>query len=145
MEILSCSASDTISAGQSLGQILKTGSAVLFRKSPMGSGKTYFTKGIALSLGVKDEVTSPTFAVVNEYSCGSLTLFHFDLYRLSDSSDLYTLGIDDYLRRCEKNGVAVFEWYDNPEWLWLKNEFERVHFVEIEVVPESGHRKIKIT
>jgi tRNA threonylcarbamoyladenosine biosynthesis protein TsaE len=144
MEFLCKSVEETIAAGKTFGAELKAGDAVMFENSPMGTGKTYFTKGIALALGIEKEITSPTFALVNEYDCNGLTMFHFDLYRLGSSADLDSFGIDDYLRRCEKNGLAVFEWYDNARY--LKNEFARVWFAEIETVGTTAenYRKIKI-
>ena len=75
----------------------------------MGAGKTYFTKGIARALGVTEEVTSPTFALINEYY-GALNIFHFDLYRISSFDDLYAIGFFDYFGR---NGVLCIEWSEN--------------------------------
>ena len=72
----------------------------------MGAGKTTFTKGLALALGVQDTVTSPTFTFMKSYE-GRLTLYHFDMYRAENEDELYELGLADYL---DMDGVCVIEW-----------------------------------
>ncbi len=74
----------------------------------LGGGKTVFTKGVALGLGIKDLITSPTFTLINEYN-GKYPLYHFDLYRLSDIDELYSIGYDEYF---SSNGVCLIEWAD---------------------------------
>ena len=76
----------------------------------LGAGKTAFTRGIARGLGIGDRVTSPTFAIVNEYEGGRLPLFHFDMYRLTSSDELFDIGWEDYLAR---GGVCAVEWSEN--------------------------------
>ena len=73
-------------------------------------GKTAFTRGLAAGLGYKGRVTSPTFAIVNEYEGGRLPLFHFDMYRLNSADDLFDIGWEDYLSR---GGVCAVEWSEN--------------------------------
>ena len=80
---------------------------VIYLEGDLGAGKTAFTRGIARGLGIGDRVTSPTFAIVNEYEGGRLPLFHFDMYRLTSSDELFDIGWDDYLAR---NGVCAVEW-----------------------------------
>ena len=82
----------------------------------LGSGKTLFTKGIALGLGVGPEtiITSPSFSLVNEYDCGRV-FYHMDLYRLEGLSDVFLTGLEEYLH---VGGVVVMEWADRwPEIL----------------------------
>jgi tRNA threonylcarbamoyladenosine biosynthesis protein TsaE len=75
----------------------------------LGAGKTEFVKGLAIGLGVENEVTSPTFTVVHEYRGGRLALFHMDFYRLNEERELDEVGFDDYLMA---GGVCAIEWGD---------------------------------
>jgi tRNA threonylcarbamoyladenosine biosynthesis protein TsaE len=90
-------------------------------------GKTCFTRGLAKGLGSNDTVTSPTFALVNEYLSGRLPLYHFDMYRVSGWEDLYSTGFFDYI---EDGGVLACEWSENIENALPENtifvEFTRI-------------------
>jgi tRNA threonylcarbamoyladenosine biosynthesis protein TsaE len=105
MQYTSCGVSDTELIGETLAKHLRPGDVIAFT-GPLGMGKTAFTRGLARGLGCRGRVTSPTFTIVNEYE-GSLPLFHFDLYRLGSSDELYDIGWDDYLAR---GGVCAVEW-----------------------------------
>lgn len=105
MRWISHSPGDTEALGERLAKRLRPGDVVAFTGA-LGAGKTAFTRGLARGLGCHARVTSPTFAIVNEYD-GALPLFHFDLYRLASADDLYDIGWDDYL---ERGGVCVVEW-----------------------------------
>lgn len=87
---------------------------MILYEGDMGAGKTTFTKGLAAALGITDPVTSPTFALVNEYTEGRLPLFHFDLYRIDSYDDLYAIGFLDYL---DRGGIIAAEWSENIEGL----------------------------
>ena len=99
----------TEEVGEKLAKILKPG-AVIAYKGDLGAGKTAFTRGLARGLGVTEQVTSPTYTIVNEYLTGRMPLFHFDMYRLSCSDDLFDIGWEDYL---ERKGVCAVEWSEN--------------------------------
>lgn len=105
MEYLSHSPEETERIGETLGKTLRPGSVVAYRGG-LGMGKTAFTRGLARGLGCAGRVTSPTFTIVNEYS-GTVPLFHFDMYRLGSSDDLFDIGWEDYLVR---GGVCAVEW-----------------------------------
>lgn len=105
MEFYTASAQETEQLGQRLGQQLKPG-AVIAYSGDLGAGKTAFTRGLARGLGIEDPITSPTYTIVNEYP-GKIPLFHFDMYRLSSSEDLFDIGWEDYLTR---GGVIAVEW-----------------------------------
>lgn len=96
---------ETVATGLSFGKSLRKNDVVLLSGQP-GAGKTWFTKGIALALGVKDLVNSPSFSLINEYA-GNLRLYHFDLYRLQGCSDVNALGCSEYFFA---DGVCVIEW-----------------------------------
>lgn len=105
MELLSHSPEDTEDIGARLAEQLEPGAVVAFT-GDLGAGKTAFTRGLARGLGIPDRITSPTFTIVNEYE-GAIPLFHFDMYRLNGSEDLFDIGWEDYLSR---GGVCAVEW-----------------------------------
>ena len=96
---------DTMNIANKLAKSFK-GGEILILNGELGAGKTTFTKGIAQGLNVDDIITSPTFTIMNEYR-GRLNLYHYDMYRVEDLSELDELGIDEYLYA---DGVAVIEW-----------------------------------
>lgn len=105
MKFLSHSAEETFAFAKRVADKLKGGEIILLN-GDLGAGKTTFTKGLARALGVKETVTSPTFTYVKEYD-GRLTLYHFDMYRVSDADEVYELGLEEYFY---KGGVVVVEW-----------------------------------
>ena len=111
-EATTFSPEESIELGFRLGKKLVPGTAVAFFGG-LGMGKTTFTKGIARALGVDpDEVTSPTFALVNIYEGSEMTLCHFDMYRIESWEDLYATGFFEYL---DAGCVLVCEWSENVE------------------------------
>ena len=92
-------------------KILTPGTVLAYR-GDLGAGKTAFTRGLAKGLGCREIVTSPTYTIVNEYLGGRLPLFHFDMYRLRSSDDLFDIGWEDYL---DRGGVCAVEWSENVE------------------------------
>ena len=90
-----------------LADELKAGD-VLALIGDLGTGKTALTKYIAQGLGIKDSIVSPTFTIVREYTDGRLPLYHFDVYRLADSEEMFNIGAEEYFY--EKGGVCVIEW-----------------------------------
>ena len=109
MEFITNAPSETEAIGAALGKILKPGT-ILAYEGDLGAGKTAFTRGLARGLGCTDMVTSPTYTIVNEYLSGRMPLFHFDMYRLRSSDDLFDIGWEDYL---ERGGVCAVEWSEN--------------------------------
>ncbi len=108
-QLTSHSPEETRELGRKLGEALKPGS-ILFLTGDLGSGKTAFVQGLARGLDVPDTyyVTSPTYTLINEYP-GRVVLYHMDLYRISDSDEVYDLGIEEMV---SANGVIVVEWPD---------------------------------
>ena len=105
MEIITRTREETIAAAQRFAAGLQGGDVVLLF-GELGAGKTTFTKGIALALGVTEPITSPTFTIIKEYRGKDLYLYHMDMYRLS--GDITELGLEEYLGM--KDGVSVIEW-----------------------------------
>lgn len=109
MEYITHSPAETEAVGEALAKTLRPGTVLAFR-GDLGAGKTAFTRGLGRGLGCTERVTSPTYTIVNEYTSGRLPLFHFDMYRLRSSEDLFDIGWEDYLAR---GGVCAVEWSEN--------------------------------
>ena len=111
MQIRTISPEETEAIGRKIAAKLLPGDIIAYY-GDLGAGKTAFTRGLAAGLGVTEQVTSPTYTIVNEYLSGRLPLFHFDMYRLGSADDLFDIGWEDYLAR---GGVCAVEWSENVE------------------------------
>ena len=131
MEYITGSPEETEAVGAALGRVLTPGSVVAYR-GELGAGKTAFTRGLARGLGCTDTVTSPTYTIVNEYLSGRIPLFHFDMYRLRSSDDLWDIGWEDYL---ERGGVCAVEWSEN-----VADAMENAVTVNLEKLGENTRR-----
>ncbi len=131
MEFITHSPEETEALGERLAKILTPGTILAYR-GDLGAGKTAFTRGLARGLGCTEQVTSPTYTIVNEYLGGRLPLFHFDMYRLRSSDDLFDIGWDDYL---ERNGICAVEWSEN-----VADAMEDPVTVTIEKIGENSRR-----
>ena len=131
MIYLTNSPAQTESIGAALGAVLKPGTVIAYR-GDLGAGKTAFTRGLARGLGCTDLVTSPTYTIVNEYLGGRLPLFHFDMYRLHSSDDLWDIGWEDYL---ERGGICAVEWSEN-----VADALEDAILITIEKLGEESRR-----
>ena len=122
---------ETEAVGAAFGKNIKSGTVIAYR-GDLGAGKTAFTRGLARGLGYTEPVTSPTYTIVNEYLGGRLPLFHFDMYRLKSSDDLWDIGWEDYL---ERGGVCAVEWSENVD-----DAMENAIYVTIEKTGEEARR-----
>lgn len=137
MEFITRSAGETEALGARLAAVLQPGDVIAYR-GDLGAGKTAFTRGLARGLGIAGPVTSPTYTLVNEYPDGRLPLFHFDMYRLCDTEELFELGWEDYLAR---GGVCAVEW---SETVW--DALDSPIVVELAKDPADEHlRRITIS
>ena len=125
------SPAETEAIGAALGKILNPGTVIAYRGA-LGAGKTAFTRGLAKGLGCAEMVTSPTYTIVNEYLGGRIPLFHFDMYRLRSSDDLFDIGWDDYL---DRGGVCAVEWSENVD-----DAMEDAIYITIEKLGEDSRR-----
>lgn len=127
------SEADTDRLGRLLAEALAPGTVVAL-VGTLGAGKTRLAQAIAAALGVpRDEVTSPTFVLVNEYSAGRLPVFHFDAYRLRDEDEFFQLGPEEYF---DSPGITLVEWADRVE-----DCLPRQHLrVEIEVTGDHSRQ-----
>lgn len=108
MRKITHSPEETIEFAKEIGSKLKGGDVVAYIGG-LGAGKTTFTRGLAIGMGLEDDVTSPTFAIVNEYR-GKINLYHFDMYRIMNTESLETTGFFDYL---SDDNVLAIEWSEN--------------------------------
>lgn len=105
LKFISHNENETLSFGKKLASFLKKGD-ILVLTGELGSGKTKLTEGILTYYGLEDEISSPTFTIVNEYVKDNARIFHFDVYRLEDSSEFYAIGGEEYF----ENGICIIEW-----------------------------------
>ncbi|MBQ2582194.1 MAG: tRNA (adenosine(37)-N6)-threonylcarbamoyltransferase complex ATPase subunit type 1 TsaE [Ruminococcus sp.] len=135
----------TIALGEQIGKRLKGGEVIAY-SGGLGVGKTTITRGISMGMGLGDEVTSPTFALVNEYAGEQRSLCHFDMYRISGGLDLETTGFYDYL---DGNNVLAVEWSENiadelPDDC-IKLHIERIDDTTREITLTADERFADIT
>lgn len=140
LRIITHSPEETIKTAQKLGSFIKAGDMIAY-KGGLGAGKTTFTRGIAIGMGLGDNVTSPTFALVNEYRSEKITLYHFDMYRIESEEDLESTGFYDY--PFEENAAAI-EWSENVSRFLPENTIyitiNSLGELEREIIIEDGGR-----
>ncbi|MBO5232366.1 MAG: tRNA (adenosine(37)-N6)-threonylcarbamoyltransferase complex ATPase subunit type 1 TsaE [Clostridia bacterium] len=139
------SATATAELGRKIGSLINEPCVIAFCGG-MGSGKTCFTTGFVKGLDYYDEVSSPTFAIVNEYLGGRLPVYHFDMYRIADEDELYSIGFYDYM---DEDAVLVIEWSENiedalpPDTIYIKfsNQTENNRTLSLECAEEKDFLK----
>ena len=131
MEFITHSPVETEAVGAALGRVIPSGTVIAY-EGDLGAGKTAFTRGLARGLGCAEQVTSPTYTIVNEYLSGRCPLFHFDMYRLHSADDLWDIGWEDYL---DRNGVCAVEWSEN-----VRDALEDPVTVRIEKIGDDSRR-----
>jgi tRNA threonylcarbamoyladenosine biosynthesis protein TsaE len=133
MKFESFSAEDTARIAYEFGKKAVAGD-IFCLSGTLGAGKTVFAQGFARALGYR-QITSPTFTIMNEYTGGRLPLYHFDLYRLNDGTDLESIGYEEYFF---SNGVSLVEWAERAADLFPENVF----FVKINLSSNENYREI---
>ena len=133
-EFISNSEKQTEEFAENFAKNLARGSVVAF-EGGLGAGKTAFVRGMARGLNLNCDVSSPTFAIVNEYD-GEIPLFHFDMYRIETLGELYSIGFFEYL---ERGGICALEWSENVYSALPDDSI----FVKIEPISENA-RKITV-
>jgi tRNA threonylcarbamoyladenosine biosynthesis protein TsaE len=104
-EIISNSGEETMNLAKKIAPSLKLGDVIILT-GDLGSGKTKFVEGILEYFGLQDEISSPTFTIVNEYNAKNQNIYHFDVYRLEDVDEFYAIGGDEYFDK----GICLIEW-----------------------------------
>ncbi len=105
MEIISNSEEETIELGKKVAKNLEKGNIIILSGN-LGSGKTKFTEGVLTYFGLQNEISSPTFTIVNEYNANNINIYHFDVYRLSDVDEFEAIGGEEYFEK----GICIIEW-----------------------------------
>lgn len=122
MKIISKSVKDTLNLGRIIAKYLQKGDIICLM-GELGSGKTVLTKGIALGLGIeKNEIISPSFVLIRQYTRAKIPLYHFDLYRLNKPKDILDLGYEEYFY---DDAITVIEWADRLKG-YLPAEYLRI-------------------
>ena len=116
------SESETKLIGKKYAKSLKNGDVIVLT-GELGSGKTKFTEGVLQFFGVENEISSPTFTIVNEYKAKNVNIYHFDVYRLEDEDEFYAIGGEEYF----ENGICLIEWGETIENV-LPNNYIKVTF-----------------
>lgn len=124
MKYISNSEKDTIELGKKIASQLQIGDIIIL-SGDLGSGKTKLTEGILTYFNLQDEISSPTFTIVNEYDTEKIKIFHFDVYRLADADEFFAIGGEEYFEK----GASIIEWGEIIEdyipQRYLKLEFSR--------------------
>jgi tRNA threonylcarbamoyladenosine biosynthesis protein TsaE len=132
----STSENDTFNAGKWLAKKLKGNEVIAFR-GEMGAGKTVFTRGIASFFCLDDSVCSPTFSILNVYESKSISIYHFDIYRIKTATDLESAGFFDYLNK----GIIIIEWSENLD---MESLCDNIIKISIKKLENFNEREIKI-
>lgn len=135
-EFISNSEEDTIKFAEDFASKLDSHSVIVL-SGDLGSGKTKFTEGILRYFGLEDEISSPTFTIVNEYNTATTNIYHFDLYRLSDVDEFYAIGGEEYLQ----NGICIFEWGEMIEDILPKGYIKIIFSRDLD---NTDFRKLQI-
>lgn len=126
---------ETARLAKKFAKTLKGGERILL-VGDLGAGKTTFTKYLAKALGVKDEVTSPTFTIQKEYLAKKFKVYHFDMYRVENVQETFEFGFDEIVSNQDKSNIVLIEWGENVKQL-LNGEF---YTVEIQKIDENSRR-----
>ena len=133
---ISKSEQDTHNFAKEFAKGLHKGDIVVLT-GELGCGKTKFTGGILSYFGLENEISSPTFTIVNEYKNDNVIIYHFDVYRLEDTDEFYAIGGEDYY----ENGICIIEWGEKIEEI-LPKHYTKITFSKLN--ENETYRKIKI-
>ena len=133
------SAQETFEAGKRIGEYARQGQ-IYTLTGDLGTGKTVFTQGVAAGLGITEPVNSPTFTIVQEYEDGRIPFYHFDVYRIGDTSEMDEIGYEDYIYG---QGLSMIEWANLIEEILPEERTEIV--IEKDLEKGFDYRKITIT
>ena len=133
---ISKSEQDTIDFAKNYAQNLKPGDIIVL-SGELGSGKTKFVQGILENFNLQDEISSPTFTIVNEYNSDTVNIYHFDVYRLEDSDEFFAIGDEEYFSK----GICLIEWGELIEDI-LPKPYTKISFSKSD--DDTSYRKLTI-
>ena len=133
---ISKSEEDTINFAKNFAKNLKVGDIIVL-SGELGSGKTKFVQGILENFGMANEISSPTFTIVNEYNSPTINIYHFDVYRLEDADEFYAIGGDEYFSK----GICIIEWGEMIEDI-LPKPYTKITFSKNN--DDVNYRELKI-
>ncbi len=133
---ISKSEQDTIDFAKNYAQNLKAGDIIVL-SGELGSGKTKFVQGILENFNLQDEISSPTFTIVNEYNSDTVNIYHFDVYRLEDSDEFFAIGGEEYFSK----GICLIEWGELIEDI-LPKPYTKISFSKSD--DDVSYRKLTI-
>lgn len=126
----------TIEIGFNIGKLISL-PTLIYLEGDLGAGKTHITKGIASGIGIEEDITSPTFTLINEYFTNKVNLYHLDLYRLDSVNQVLNLGVEDFID--SEKSLVIMEWSDKLEGNKLSD-----NLLEIKLLHENNARRIII-
>ena len=133
---ISKSEQDTINFAKNYAKNLKAGDIIVL-SGELGSGKTKFVQGVLENFNLQDEISSPTFTIVNEYNSNEVNIYHFDVYRLEDSDEFFAIGGEEYFSK----GICLIEWGDLIEDI-LPKPYTKISFSKSD--DDTSYRKLTI-
>lgn len=137
-KFISKSEQDTINFAENFANQLHKKDIIVL-SGDLGSGKTKFVQGILKHFGLENEISSPTFTIVNEYDAPKFKIYHFDLYRLEDTDEFYAIGGEEYLQ----TGLCIFEWGEMIENI-IQDDYIRITFSRDSDADNLDLRKLRI-
>ena len=138
LEILSKSSQATIDLGKKFSKILRGGDIIIF-SGELGGGKTTFISGLAGGLGIKENLSSPSFTILNQYNAGKLKLVHIDFYRLDGIDEFDNIGLDDHIY--DDSSILCIEWGEKIKQ-YIKKDYLTISFNYIIEDEDSMNRRI---
>ena len=123
----------TIKIGNNLAKLLSKGDVVVL-SGDLGAGKTKFVEGFLHNFGLQDEISSPTFNIINEYISSDNNIYHFDVYRLEDSDEFYAIGGEEYFEK----GICLIEWVE------LISDFLPKYYIHVTINKDSNNEDLRI-
>ena len=133
---ISKSEQDTIDFAKNYAKNLKPGDIIVL-SGELGSGKTKFVQGVLENFNLQDEISSPTFTIVNEYNSNEVNIYHFDVYRLEDSDEFFAIGGEEYFSK----GICLIEWGELIEDI-LPKPYTKISFSKSD--DDTSYRKLTI-